>query len=163
MTEMNPTPEPEPGVVSGSHEFHQNPNGQLTIITSVYHQYSGQNPEASDYRVCRMLESDEQVWTRRMKVNAIGWRPLDLGWYHSQPAGMVVLVQDKTLAGKPPTRVIVGLAPGAANLPPNSEAYPLAYLLPGDPLRIVPALDLSKLVVRSESGEVLVTLKIYPR
>jgi hypothetical protein len=70
---------PVPEEISGMPKISPPPKNRLTVVETVYHQVSGEQPQSVESRFDRELQSDEQMY-QRCKVATEEWQPLDLGW-----------------------------------------------------------------------------------
>ena len=101
---------------------------RLSVVEIVYHQITGQQPSCTDSRFSRTLETDEQVWIRRMVIDSSHWHPIDAGWLTGKRVGMLLLKNDEPQGSR--TVVAVSSSHGSPE-----TAW---LLLPGETLRGVP-------------------------
>lgn len=129
---------------------------RIVVVETLYHQpMDGSSPTSVDNRYGRMLETDEQPYTRLMKIDGI-WRELDPGWLKAQvetgAVGMLLLRNEEK-----DKDAIVEVAFGT---PP----VVFSSLPPGESLRLPCVQNLDKFRVRTRASRPLkVTLHLLPR
>jgi hypothetical protein len=140
----------------------------ITVVEAIYYTAEGQQPTAVETRFTRRVTSDEQVWTRRIKIGA-EWVRLDTGWL-DKPS-LVVLSNEagKGLQTYPSEgekqnisgRIIeVGQEVGTQGMP-GWYIVPFCLILPGEGHRLHPILPVA-LYARCRQGESLCILSAFP-
>ena len=139
---------------------------RLTVVERVYHQPGGEEAICELTRFTRLLSTNEQVYTRKGKVEQ-EWKPLDVGWFSESCCGLLLL---SNLEGEFPDRIptpeeksdvaarILEVSFGPLDGP---EFYAHCIVLPKESLRIHPA-RVNRIAVRSKHGTVHYRTCIYP-
>ena len=115
---------------------------RMTVVETVYHRLPGESPTSKDIGFSFDLESDEQIWERRMKVGP-SWQPLDCGWVES--VGMVLVKNESESV----IEIGVGLVP-------------VQCVLPKESLRMRPY-DSHVVMIRSVDDAAAVVITVYPK
>jgi hypothetical protein len=74
------------------------PGDRLTAQLTIVHEHCCEPPIPIHPQFTRLLETTEQVWGRRQKVNCTP-TPLDLGWLKDLPISYLILVNNAGLGG----------------------------------------------------------------
>jgi len=98
MSRLLPTPD-------GVHPVNVGPPASLkarvTVVEHVYHQLPDEQPLEIEARFSRYLDSDEQLYTRRLKLST-EWELLDTGWVH-KPSTIVLRNEEGKFTQVKPT------------------------------------------------------------
>lgn len=138
---------------------------RITVVETVYHQAPGQQPTSVECRHTKSLDSDEQPYTRRVKVGQ-EWQALDCGWL--EEASLLVLSNAKEQFAVNPTdeqrqeaeaRVV---EVGIAAEDDDTRITPLFLIAPGDTFRGQP-LGVKAIKLRCRKGEATVTINLFPK
>lgn len=136
---------------------------RLTVVTTVYHQVSDEEPVSFESKFDRTLLTDESSYKRRMKVTE-AWTRLDSGYL--EKASMVSIANHagqglqqiptyEEAARIKTQHVEVGIL--------CSEANPLAFcsIPPGEEMRFQPS-DVAAIWLRCVTGETRVSTVVFP-
>lgn len=74
----------------------------VTVVEKVYHRAFGEDPKLVNTNFVSNCNGHEQLFQRRMLVTK-DWKPLELGWFDSQSAGMLVIGNPKIWQTTTPT------------------------------------------------------------
>ena len=118
---------------------------RMTVVETVYHRLPGESPTSKDIGFSFDLESDEQIWERRMKVCS-SWIPLDCGWVES--VGMVIVKNESDSV------IEIGVSLGG-------DQVPVQRLMPKESLRMRPH-DSRTVLIRSVTGAAAIVITVYP-
>jgi len=111
---------------------------RVTYVSELYYQRPKRDPDHFSLKSVRWIDSDEEVYSREMKLPASQPKILDLGWLDDSPIDQVVVENVfGRFRDKVPTeteerderasrRILVGYR----------NACPFAEIVPGDHLRI---------------------------
>lgn len=137
---------------------------RITVVENVYHQIPGENvngPPPS--RFYRWLESDEQAYTRSIKIG-MEWQELDLGWLKGKQGALLIITNNlKRLPSRKPSaeeenefysKVLeIGI------LERDGKVTPIAYIPIGEDIRLPPlSLDRYRIRCQTENGKYLIFL-----
>lgn len=139
---------------------------RLTVVESIYHQTTGEQPSAVLTRFSRDLESDEQPYVRRRRKATPEWQPVDYGWVES-PAMVVIQNDERRLlrarATNPTDEERLAAEAKVIELRfADSSHSPVWLILPGETMRGSPSPGAS-LRVRCLAGEAQYNLFVYPK
>ena len=143
------------------------PKDFLTVVETVYHRPFGQEPKSAEFRFSRELETNEQVYERRLKVGE-EWQPLDCGWLGDN-VGMLSIHnhEGESLQVNPTdeeqesiSKRIVELAYDYVDM--SEYDYGSWLVPPGESFRGYPRSP-KELRIRCQSGTAWITLYLYPR
>jgi hypothetical protein len=154
------------------------PVGRLAVVATVYHVPQDDEPVSVQYQFDRSVRSDEQTYTRRVKIGE-QWTPLDHGWV--EQAGMVVVSNDEgrflkanpTIEEKAETSLkiieiaVVAIMTSEKNRTMHSPprlpdvTVPFGLVYPGETTHLTP-LDVKTLRLRCRSGTARVSLTVIP-
>ena len=136
---------------------------RLTVVTTVYHQVSDEEPISFESKFDRTLLSDESPYKRRMKISS-AWTRLDRGCL--EKASMVSITNHagqglqqipsfEEAARIKTQHVEVGIL--------CSEAHPSAFcsIPPGEEVRFQPS-DVTGIWMRCVTGETRVSTVVFP-
>ena len=131
---------------------------RMTIVEHAYHQTNGDHPFALTSNFARSLETDEQLFCRRLRVTE-EWQPLE-SWLKQTAMLIVSNDEGKHLVVVPSkeqkdetARKVIEVA-----MPPYEHPW---LVLPGESMRAQPA-DLSVVRIRSRSGLTNCTVSLFP-
>lgn len=146
-----------------------NPKNRITVVESIYHTEFGQNPSMIDARYSRELDSDEQLYQRRLTATE-EWSRLDTGWI--EEAGLMVI---KNLTGEflqispseeekeETKKKILELSYLVGANPFDSLSEGLNWLIPPkETMKAVPS-SVKTLFIRSQFGEIKYNLYLFPK
>ena len=137
---------------------------RLVIVSTIYHQLLNENAQPFSHKISKPLTTDEQVYTRRIKVTKM-WRPLDIGWLTSLSlvyitneeqqtnSSAVVELGIKTKRGYP----LNDCPPCPTSIFPT----PIFLIGPGGSFNASPC-DCSSLYLRCQSDVAKVTINAFP-
>lgn len=136
---------------------------RLTIAETLYHQSNtGEDPSSVVAQHCRFLETDEQLWQRRIKV---GQEPvaLDVGWITEWSC--LLIKNCTTLPSTPPalrapeeTQKIKELTVYLYHVQNKNTQW---KILPGDSFRGCPT-DIESLYLHCPDGSTVVNIVVVP-
>lgn len=139
-------------------------SSRLIVVETVVHRRNTAGPVGVSFSSCRLLETDEQSYTRELRVGE-EWVPIDLGWLQERVSVVVV----ENLGEDPPatipneeekarreSRVLeIGcriLLSDSAAPPVKAAILPIYEILPGDSHRGRPVPEAS-FFLRCLNGE----------
>jgi hypothetical protein len=174
-TDVSPAPRP-PGKSRVTH------HGFLTVTGSVVFSPSEGPPHSAGQPQSILLLTDERPFSRPHFKVGPAWRPLELGWFDSQPPSYLVLENHRVRFDLQPTPeevvaaeslvVEVALAPAGEgkawggvrtmHSPPRSGPEPFALVRPGRDLRFEPS-SVGRIILRCPAGEAACSLHLFPR
>lgn len=70
----------QPPIKGRNVEIERPKHHRLTVAGQVYHQVLDQNPQSVPIALTRNVKSDEQVYSRNIRVGDT-WKPIDRGWF----------------------------------------------------------------------------------
>lgn len=134
---------------------------QLTVVETVYHLASGEEPTAAEVRFVRELETVEQPYVRKLVIGE-EWQPLDFGWV--KDIGMFVLRNDEGagLQTMPTDEERAAIMAKVLELGTAAWDNCRWLIFPQDAFRATPKV-IEGLVVRCLSGKAKATIYVYPR
>ncbi len=154
------TPNEEPTNFPAAPDEIREVKDHLTVVETVYHRQYGEEATAVESRFTRELQTQEQSYTRRLKVEE-EWRSLDTGWIIQ--VGMLVIqnTEGKFL------QQIPSEADKAEALKKTIEikhdgSEGCWLILPGESIRVCPS-DASSLRIRCQLGTARFTVHIFPK
>ena len=161
QTTLGPPPEPllEPNEsLQPIPEQNEEYTARLTLVSTVYHQVQGEKPQAFSSQSTRFLDSDEQVYTRHLKVSE-DWQALEFGWVKDPSIILLEYPQVKVDNLILQESLLLGIAVG------TSDPLELFEIPPGDPFRVYPIVSANTLFVRYPNGDTIakVILHAFPR
>ena len=146
---------------------------RLTIVSVVYHQPLGEEPHSFPHKISRPLLTDEQAYTRKLKVTQ-EWQPIDIGWLTSLSL-LLITNEEGKYATQPSEEEKLAISQkvleigfqGKVNYPPAydlSSLFPTPVFLigPGDSFSASPC-DCESLYLRCQSGVAKVTINAFPK
>lgn len=134
---------------------------RLSVLNTVYHQPAGEQPMAVVGNYCRWLESDEQPFSRRLRIGE-EWQAIETGWIRH--AGLVVLKNDEGVFDQvQPTEQERMDAQAKVLEVSCSSGPPEAQWLvrPGESLPATPASTM-RLQIRCRQGQARCTVTAFP-
>jgi len=135
------------------------PASVLTIVEQIYHRSVDDEPISFDNRFSRVLETDETVYTRRLKLNT-QWTAIDLG-YIDNPSLILIVNREGIFPTVKPTQSELD----NANRRMINVKYidsECGFLVPAkESLRLVPT-DASQLVLCSLWGTARCLIHVFP-
>lgn len=130
---------------------------RLTIVEMCTYQILGEAAQSNSIRSVHMLDTDEQLWSRRSRVGT-DWEPVDVGWVKSISLISIVNEEGKRLDVNPSEEEQEAIAARIIEL--RIGQGPAWLIYPGQSFRGQPSsLDLS---IRSRSETAKYTIIIYP-
>lgn len=133
---------------------------RLTIVETVYHRQYGEEATSVESRFTRELETQEQPYTRRLKVEE-DWRSLDVGWIAQ--VGMLIIenTEGKFLHRNPTEAEKAETLKKILEIKhEGSEGCWL--ILPGESMRACPS-DASSLRIRCQLGIARFTIHVFSK
>lgn len=123
---------------------------RITVVEHVSHQTQGEEATSAKRTFTRKVESDEQVYSRRCKVDE-EWTPLDTGW--NKTYSMLYITNDEKRGEGP-----------ELELKFSTDNSMCCWSIPaGEPFRGSPKLGPEAVVViRSTKGIARYTINAYP-
>lgn len=143
-TPESPIPEPHPHTIEKAI-----PEDRIVVVENVYHQTEETNPVMVESRFSKKINSQEQPYTRIMKVGP-PLVPVDLGWLKDAPLSMLLLQNASPKGEKGSTVEVCGRTPVADYILP-----------PGESLRVQPVEGFAPLL-RCPEGQAKVIVTAYP-
>lgn len=134
---------------------------RITVVENVYHQLGNESPKQPvTTRFYRWLETDEQVYTRKLKVGE-QWQKLDTGWL--EEVGLLIVANEaEKLQTIPSTQERELAAAKVLELSYGETAENAWFVYPGESMRGVPAAP-KDLRIRCRSGVTLCTITAFPK
>ena len=137
------------------------PQSRVTVVEQVYHQILNEQPHLVESRFSRGLQSDEQAYERRLKVDE-GGMPLDCGWLTEASQLLIINEEGRNLQVIPTDEERKELAKKVLEIffgdrPDNCWLVP-----PGESMRAC-SNTLHALKIRSQSGTIRFTLHVIPK
>jgi hypothetical protein len=152
---------------------------RIGVVESVYCQQPGDNPISAESRFSRWLNTDEQPYSRKIKVTE-EWQPLDWGWLKKASMLVVVNEEGRFLQVQPTPQercdaiskvVEIGIA---VCLDGGTLNIPFAEILPRESSRFSPCKSIeaglvlccrhgeASLVLRCRHGEARCSIMLFP-
>lgn len=143
---------------------------RITILSQLYHSTPGEPVSGpSPIRTYRWLDSDEQGYTRSVKIGE-DWQEIDLGWLKDKDIGYIFFENDtRRLPGKVPTQeeldelaakvIEIGIVIQVATN--DFEIHPLMSFLPEEGTGFCP-IALQNLRVRCRKGVAKLSYYVVP-
>lgn len=144
------------------------PKDRLTVIQTISHETPGGEPVGIWSGFSRILDTDEQVWERRYKINST-WTKLDCGWFEGKQCSQV-LIRNETgndLVVNPTPEQRLEIASKTIEVSFEGDASSLAgtnphCLIPsGESFRAMPV-NLDHVYVRCRNSEANIIVNIFP-
>ena len=141
---------------------------RVTVVETVYHRSPGAPPVGVESRFSQDLDSDEQVYERRLKATK-EWQLLDCGWVEDPLMLLIINEEGKRLQVNPTDEEREDTAKRVLQIAyviivlgeVGGEGIP--YLVPpGTSTRLYPS-TIEGLHVRCQSGTAQFTLYAYPK
>jgi hypothetical protein len=156
-----------PSSNSASPEIREPAGSKLTVVEQIYHHSPTSGSYSLDCRSSRSLKTDEQPYSRRMKVDE-QWQKIDIGWVE-KPSLVVVENREGQFMQVQPTKEereatakkVLEFSFAERRGVAVVVSDPDVLIHPGTSFRFCPAMPCDMLI-RCQSGEAKVSVTAFP-